>query len=510
MPAARAPMPAPAQIETPAMRRSAALAQALQDLRKAPAQIGGYGDLGARLLAQGITKWSGERAEKAAAEERATRTAGQADAYGVQLARLLGNEPPPSDDASSPAPVTVPMPSEPVSTGPVAPVGQVMGSRLPDVGQPIPVADVPPASPVPPVETPPMPTLENALLSGPSPSRPSPATPAPQMAAPAAPPTPQNPLAGTPGELAGIQEGLDVFRRTGDPAVGAWVNGEISRIRQRMDAPAAERMVVEDVGGVKYYVDPAGVVPSRPVFGEQGVPDLARTRTVVAGPNDPLGMVEGTTYRVDAIGNASVVRTPSPGYQGAGGRERFIEGGPNDPAAGERRIQNEAALRREYEGATEEYRNVRQAFQKVEASLGQATGIGDIGGIFGIMKVFDPTSTVREGEQASVQNSAGVPEYIRSLYNRAVSGELLTPDQRRDILAVGRAQFGTYEQGYQRRVSDFTRMANDYGIDPRNIVGSSESDGPAPSGERLTPQQAAALPAGTKFLDMNGVERTRR
>ncbi len=31
--------------------------------------------------------------------------------------------------------------------------------------------------------------------------------------------------------------------------------------------------------------------------------------------------------------------------------------------------------------------------------------------------------------------------------------------------AVGRAQFGTYEQGYQSRGSDFTRMANDYGID---------------------------------------------
>ena len=510
MPAARTPMPAPQMIETPAMRRSALLAKMLEQQRQPTEIKGGYGELGARLLAQGITQWGANRAEKAAAEERATRTAGQADAYGVQIARLLGNEPPPSGDASSSAPATVPMPSEPVSTGPTAPAGEVMGSRLPDVGQPIPVADVPPATPVSPAETTPMPTLESALLSGPTPSRLGPVAPAAQMAAPAAPTAPQNPLAGTPGEIAAINEGLDIFRRTGDPAVGAWVNGEISRIRQRMDAPAAERMVVEDVGGVKYYVDPAGVVPSRPVFGDQGVPDLARTRTVVAGPNDPLGMVEGTTYRVDAIGNASVVRTPSAGYRGSGGRETFIEGGPNDPAAGERRIQNEAALRREYEGATEEYRNVRQAFQKVEASLAQSTGIGDIGGIFGIMKVFDPTSTVREGEQASVQNSAGVPEYIRSLYNRAVSGELLTPDQRRDILAVGRAQYGTYEQGYQRRVSDFTRMANDYGIDPRNIVGSSESDAPAPSGERLTPQQAAALPAGTKFLDMNGVERTRR
>lgn len=515
MPSARAPMPAPQMIETPAMRRSALLAKMLEQQRQPTEIKGGYGELGARLLAQGITKWSGERAEKAALKERNARTAGQADAYGLQLARLLGNEPPPSSDASSPAPMTVPMPSEPVSTGPTAPVGEVMGSRLPAVGQPIPVADVPPATPVSPAETTPMPTLESALLSGPTPSRPNPVAPVPQMAAPAAPTAPQNPLRGTPGELASIQEGLDVFRRTGDPAVGAWVNGEISRIRQRMDAPAAERQEVVDINGIKYLVDPTGANPPTPLFGEQGVPELARTRTVVAGPNDPYGMVEGTTYSINPSGVASVVRTPSPGYRGSGGREAFIEGGPSDPRAGERRIENEGKLRREFVTLTEEYRNVRQAFQKVEASLGLATGIGDIGGIFGIMKVFDPGSTVREGEAASVQNSAGVPEYIRSLYNRAVNGELLTPQQRADILAVGRAQFGTYEQGYQSRVTDFTRMANDYGIDPRNIVGGGESDAPAPSGggspPRITTQaQYDALASGEPYLDPNGVRRTKQ
>jgi hypothetical protein len=142
--------------------------------------------------------------------------------------------------------------------------------------------------------------------------------------------------------------------------------------------------------------------------------------------------------------------------------------------------------------------------------LAQGTGIGDVGGIFGIMKVFDPTSTVREGEQASVQNSGGVPDRIRAAYNQALNGQVLTPQQRADILAVGRAQFGTYEQGYQSRVADFTRMANDYGIDPRNIVGGDEAPDRAPERRRLTPAQAAELAPGETFLDMNGVERTRR
>jgi hypothetical protein len=41
-------------------------------------------------------------------------------------------------------------------------------------------------------------------------------------------------------------------------------------------------------------------------------------------------------------------------------------------------------------------------------------------------------------------------------------------------------------------------------------VGGDEAPAPAPRGERLTPEQAAALPPGTPFLDMDGRQRTRR
>jgi len=34
------------------------------------------------------------------------------------------------------------------------------------------------------------------------------------------------------------------------------------------------------------------------------------------------------------------------------------------------------------------------------------------------MKILDPGSVVREGEFATAQNSAGIPERIRAKYNR--------------------------------------------------------------------------------------------
>ena len=58
--------------------------------------------------------------------------------------------------------------------------------------------------------------------------------------------------------------------------------------------------------------------------------------------------------------------------------------------------------------------------------------LGKIGGgpasialVFKFMKALDPTSVVREGEFATAEKSAGVPESVRNTYNKLVKGERL-------------------------------------------------------------------------------------
>jgi hypothetical protein len=58
---------------------------------------------------------------------------------------------------------------------------------------------------------------------------------------------------------------------------------------------------------------------------------------------------------------------------------------------------------------------------------------GDYGVIFGFLKILDPGSTVREGEFATVENSRGVTESVRALYNKVKEGERLSPEQRRQF-----------------------------------------------------------------------------
>lgn len=457
---ARAPMPAPQMIETPAMRRSAMLAKLLEEQRQ-PVEIkGGYGELAARLLGQGITQWGANRADKAVREERATRTAGQADTLGLQLARILGNEPPPSDAASSPAPAptTVPMPSEPVSTGPVAPVGGVMGSRLPDVGQPIPPANVPPATPVPPVETPTPPTLENALLFGALPAQPSQVAPSPPMAAPATPPTPQNPLAGTPGEVAAINEGLDIFRRTGDPAVGAWVNSEISRIRQRMDAPAAERQEVLSINGVPGVVDP---VTRQWTPLEGGIPQAAMNTNQMVGAGNVFGLPEGSGVSLNPFGVPSVVGRPPEGFtRGVGGGLAAESGGPQDLNAPTRRFTELTNLRKEIDPIIDSATLLQRNIQALRAGSRAQNGAGDIAMINGLQKLIDE-GVVREGDVALQLQAQGINGGLAGLQGYLTSSGRFSPEIRAQLLATGEDIYQNMNAVYRDRVLSYEPLVTD-------------------------------------------------
>jgi len=145
MPAARAPMPAPQMIETPAMRRSALLAKMLEQQRQPTEIKGGYGELGARLLAQGITQWGANRAEKAVGREREATL--EAFLAGLPVAP----EAAPSGPALAAALVApVVNNTQEAQQADIAPVSPIMGSALPDpapagvAAPPVPMADVPP------------------------------------------------------------------------------------------------------------------------------------------------------------------------------------------------------------------------------------------------------------------------------------------------------------------------------------------------------------------------------
>jgi len=102
-----------------------------------------------------------------------------------------------------------------------------------------------------------------------------------------------------------------------------------------------------------------------------------------------------------------------------------------------RTVEDAAGLRGEFaaESIVADAQKIMMSYAKLrEVALAEPTGPNDLSIIFSFMKMLDPGSVVRESEFANAQNAQGVPELIRSQFNRIQAGERLTPDSRAKFL----------------------------------------------------------------------------
>lgn len=144
----------------------------------------------------------------------------------------------------------------------------------------------------------------------------------------------------------------------------------------------------------------------------------------------------------------------------------------------------EQDLRKEY-GATPEYKrydDVRAAYERVRTSAQMDSGAGDIGTIFGYMKMLDPGSVVREGEFATAQNSSGIPDRVRNMYNAVVNGERLTPEQRAEFVRVSDGLYQNEAQRIEGLNTRFSGIAGEYQLEPNRVVQQPKHYEPLPLG----------------------------
>ena len=162
-----------------------------------------------------------------------------------------------------------------------------------------------------------------------------------------------------------------------------------------------------------------------------------------------------------------------------------------------------ATFRRDFRNGSGEFIKIRNAWKTIQASA-TGTAAGDIALIFAFMKIIDPTSTVREGEFATVQNAAGVSDRVRALHNSFLKGERFGSDtqrqgfvdQARDIM-LGKAKiqieleetFKTYAaaDGVDTRVGG--AMIADFLGDDRELVDAPDRLAAAQPGQRAAPTE---------------------
>ena len=135
----------------------------------------------------------------------------------------------------------------------------------------------------------------------------------------------------------------------------------------------------------------------------------------------------------------------------------------------------------DYDQQTKDTRVVLDQSIKIDflgkSSLSTNTDAGtraasQIGLIFSYMKMLDPSSTVREGEYATAQNTVGVPDKIRNIYNKTIDGSFLTDGQVNGYVKTAQGIAEASQRRQKTIIEEFDRRGALFGIPIGTIAGS--------------------------------------
>lgn len=129
-------------------------------------------------------------------------------------------------------------------------------------------------------------------------------------------------------------------------------------------------------------------------------------------------------------------------------------------------------IRKEFEGLPEvkAFKQALPAFKGIEDAAKRNTPMSDINMVYGIAKLYDPNSVVREGEYATVANAPNMPERVKGWVSYVSGGGKLTPEVKGQILAEARSRMGTFDREYGATISRYGDIARRSGADASLVV----------------------------------------
>ena len=163
-------------------------------------------------------------------------------------------------------------------------------------------------------------------------------------------------------------------------------------------------------------------------------------------------------------------------------------------------------LRKEFDDLPEvkNYKQAVPAYRAVEDAATRNTTASDINLVYGIAKLYDPNSVVREGEYATIAKSPNIPEKVKGYAQYLTNGGRLTDAVKQDILTEARGRMGSFEQSYEGARKGYESIASRSGAEPtllfpsayQSVVQSPKKPMP-PSPQNPKPNQKTILRTGT-------------
>lgn len=167
-----------------------------------------------------------------------------------------------------------------------------------------------------------------------------------------------------------------------------------------------------------------------------------------------------------------------------------------------RNVERENKLMDDFSRDTKDFAVMDDAYAKIQASAKLGTGPGDIALIYGFMRLQDPGSTVREGEYATAQNSAGIPDRIRAAYNKAIDGEKLAPAVRANFVATAKSTYESVKPRLKMVEAKYQGRAKKVGADPElfKFQSGAEQGGPKVGDRKTFPNGRTGVWDGTGWV----------
>jgi hypothetical protein len=137
------------------------------------------------------------------------------------------------------------------------------------------------------------------------------------------------------------------------------------------------------------------------------------------------------------------------------------------------------------------YQTMVPVYKSMVDAAGRNTRAADLNLVYGMAKLFDPTSVVREGEQVLVKDTASLPSELIGMINKLNGGQALQPDTRRSLLTEASSRVKQAEDLYNKTKDFYANRATQQGVDPNQVFfdigGTPDAPGSAggPQGPRV-------------------------
>lgn len=110
------------------------------------------------------------------------------------------------------------------------------------------------------------------------------------------------------------------------------------------------------------------------------------------------------------------------------------------------------------------FEEIKAAKNQIDQAAQMATPAGDLAAATKIMKILDPGSVVRESELGMAMSAAGLGDKLENYAQMIISGQKLTPDQRKDFVTLSDKLYNSAAQQYNTKRQEYAGIAEANGL----------------------------------------------